>query len=514
MNEHGSRTWTEKERPSPTASRPPQDAKKRLRIALLLSSLWSILLAVFAYEGFFSDWEDTIARKQDLFPSESKSSQFALIVIDHIPADRPWPWPRLEYALCLRGLLAQLPQSVVFEVLLSEKGTKMSSFDQTFASLIRRINRVCFAADALLAEQQGEPLPAGATRLRGLPNIDYLTEYRSVIWPGATFVGDCPVGLANLEIPSGEVRSLPLVFRIQDALVPSLSLQAAAVFLGADLRQTTVRLGHAVILRDQQGKRIRTIPIDADGRTAVRYRHSPATIPRVDYDSYLVYANQAAHGEPTSDELPSFRGRQVWIGVTDGDIAPKLSTPVGKMTPVELHMQVARQIVEGEFIRPLPWYLSAALAFILCLWGTRLFVRLPPLWAVTIMGAVFAGAAGVSIASFLFLGLAFPLVTLFFSLLGAIICGTSVRLWNFPFSARKPPVGRSPIVVEVAPPVSPSGRSSEPIEAKPAYYPPGPAGQPPPLSPSLIRLQGALQRLEERRRRERSSGNNGLPGHP
>ncbi|QSR84053.1 CHASE2 domain-containing protein [Methylacidimicrobium sp. B4] len=513
MNDQGFRTSADEGAPSPAAAQSRQNEKKRLRIAVLLASLWSILLAIFAYEGFLSDWEERIARWEDLIPSESKSVHFALIAIDHIPADRPWPWPRLEYALCLRGLLAQLPQSVVFEVLLSENGPKMSSFDQTFASLVRRMDRVCFAADALLGDRQGDPLPPDAARLPGSPGLERLTEYRSVIWPGATFARDCPVGLANLEIGSGEVRSLPLVFRVRDALVPSLPLQASAVFLGADLRQATVRLGHAIILRDRRGKRIRTIPIDADGRIALRYRLSPKTIPRVDYDSYLVYANQAIHGQLSGDELPPLRGRQVWIGVTDGEIVPKLSTPVGKMTPVELQMQITRQIVDGEFIRPLPWLLTAAATFVLCLWGARLFVRLPAFGAVPIIGVLFAGTVVVSIVTFFFVGLALPLVTLFLSAFGAVICGTAARLWNFTPLRQKEAFEPPAIVVEVASATEPPVHASDPIEVKPVWSPSEPPEKPtPPPSSSLTRLQGALRRLEERRRRGGPTERNGLPG--
>lgn len=512
MNGQSSRTSADEEPSSPAGAESLQREKKRRRIAVLLACLWSILLAVFTYEGFLSEWEEKVARWEDLFPSESKSSRFALIAIDHIPADRPWPWPRLEYALCLRGLLAQLPQSVVFEVLLSETGAKMSSFDQTFGSLVRRMDRVCFAADALLGEHQGEPLPPGAMRLRDLPKLDRLTEYRSVLWPGATFVGDCPVGLANLEIGSGEVHSLPLVFRVKDALVPSLPLQAAAVFLGADLRETTVRLGHAILLRDRRGKRIRTIPIDADGRIAVRYRRSPKTVPRIDYDSYLVYANRATHGELSEDELPALRGRQVWIGVTDREIVPSLPTPLGKMTPVELQMQVARQIVDGEFIRPLPWFLAAATALVLCLWGARLSVRLPAFGAVPIMGILFAGAVVVSISTFFFVGLALPLVTLFLSALGAVICGTAVRLWNFSPSRRKPAFAQPAVVVEVASPAEPPVRASDPPDFNPVWPPSTAPGESPSPSSSMARLQGALRRLEERRRREHPAGKDELLG--
>lgn len=510
MNEQSSQAPPDQRAPSPPRAESRHPEKERLRIATLLATLWSILLAIFAFQGFLSEWEDKVARGEDLFPSESKSSHFALIAIDHIPADRPWPWPRLEYALCLRGLLAQLPQSVVFEVLLSEKGAKMSAFDQTFASLVRRMDRVCFAADALLGEHQGEPLPPGSARLKGSSALDSLTEYRSVIWPGAIFVGDCPVGLANLEAGAEEIRALPLVFRVKDALIPSLALQAAAVYLGADWSQATVRLGHAVILRDRHGKRIRTIPIHSDGRIALRYRHSPKTIPRIDYDSYLVYANQATHGQLSDDELPPLRGRQVWIGVTDGEIVPKMTTPAGTMTPVELQMQVARQIVDGEFIRPLPWFLTAVLAFALCLWGARLFVRLPALAAIAILGVLFAGTLAVSVATFFFVGLALPLVTLFLSALGAVICGAAVRLWNFSPLRQNTSFDEPAIVVEVSPAGSPC--ASEPVEVKPGPHPPPAAastGAPPPPSPSLARLQNALHRLEERRRKANPSQENG-----
>jgi adenylate cyclase len=486
--------------------------KKSLRVAGLLASLWSILLTLFAYEGILSGWEEKVTRWEEIPASESKSSHFALIAIDHIPADRPWPWPRLEYALCLRGLLQQIPQSVVFEVLLSENGGKMSSFDQTFASLVRRMEHVCFAADALLGEQQGGPLPPGAMRLPASPKLSDLTEYRSVIWPEATFAGASPVGLANLDVGSEEVRSLPLVFRVKEALVPSLALQAGAVYLGADLAQATVRLGHAIILRDRHGKRLRTIPVDAEGRIALRYRYSPKTIPRVDYDSYLVSANQASRGRLSEDELPPLRGRQVWIGVTDGAIVPKIATPVGPMTPVELQMQIARQIVEGDLIRPLPWFLAAAMAFALCLGGARLFVRLPVLGAISAIAILFASLVAVSVVTFFFVGLTLPLCTLLLSALGAILCGMAVRLWNFSPLRRVSSSEEPAIVWEVAASAPPSRAGfSNPVQENPVRSPsaPGAGGSPP--SPSRSRLQGALRRLEERRRTEGlSDGNGGL----
>ncbi|WP_018290667.1 CHASE2 domain-containing protein [Verrucomicrobium sp. 3C] len=504
---------TDEGAPSAARSGLQRNEKKSLRVAGLLASLWSILLTIFAYQGVLSGWENKVTRWEEIPPSESKSSHFALIAIDHIPADRPWPWPRLEYALCLRGLLAQIPQSVVFEVLLSEKGTKMSSFDQTFASLVRRMDHVCFAADALLGEQQGEPLPLGAMRLQGSTQLGNLTEYRSVIWPGITFAGENPVGLANLDVGSEEVLSLPLVFRVKEALVPSLALQAAAVYLGADLGRATVRLGHAIILRDRRGKRIRTIPVDAEGRIAVRYRRSPKTIPRLGYDSYLVYANQATRGQLSEDELPPLRGRQVWIGVTDEAIVPKMATPVGPMTPVELQMQVSRQIVEGELIHPLPWFLTATVGFALCLWGTRLFVTLPALSAISAIAILFAGTIAVSVTTFFFVGLALPLCTLLLAAFGAVICGTAVRLWNFsPFREERTSEKPS-VVVEVAASVPPLAASpSDPVQENPVRSPSAPAESGTPASPSLARLQGALRRLEERRRREGLSGESGRLG--
>ncbi|MGD9897032.1 MAG: CHASE2 domain-containing protein [Candidatus Methylacidiphilaceae bacterium] len=494
---------TDEGTPSSATAGSRQNQKKSLRLAGLLASLWSILLAIFAYQGLLSEWENKITRWEELPASESKTSHFALISIDHIPADRPWPWPRLEYALCLRGLLGQLPQSVVFEVLLSEKGAKMSSFDQTFASLVRRMDHVCFAADALLGEQQGEPLPPGAVRLKGSYKGGNLTEYRAVIWPGATFAGESPVGLANLDVSAGEIRSLPLVFRVKDALVPSLALQAAAVYLGADLSQSTVRLGHSIVLRDGRGKRIRTIPMDSDGRIAVRYGRSPKAIPRVDYDSYLVYANQATHGQLSEDELPPLRGRQVWIGVTDGAIVPRMATPVGKMTPVELQMQVARQIVEGEMIRPLPWFLTAALAAALCLWGARVFVRLPAFGAISAIGILLAGAVVVSVVTFFFAGIPLPLCTLLLSGCGAVVCGMATRLWNFSPSRQERTPEKPPVVVEVT--ATSTATSSDPWAATPVSSPSRAASGNVSASPSLARLQGALRRLEERRRREASS---------
>ncbi|VVM05135.1 hypothetical protein MAMC_00420 [Methylacidimicrobium cyclopophantes] len=186
------------------------------------------------------------------------------------------------------------------------------------------------------------------------------------------------------------------------------------------------------------------------------------------------------------------------------------------MTPVELQMQISRQIVEGEFVRPLPWFVAAAMAFALCLWGARLFVRLPAVGALPAIGALFGGTVLVSVVTFFFVGLTLPLCTLFLATLGAVICGIAVRLWNFSPLQPPTPTERPTVVVEVATTASPSPPASParavPLGTNPARSPSVPPDEEVPLSPSLARLQGALRRLDERRRRESSSNGTNRSG--
>ena len=116
-------------------------------------------------------------------------------------------------------------------------------------------------------------------------------------------------------------------------MVPSLVLQAAAQFLGADLSSSEIQIGRAIFLRTKDGKLLRTIPIDEEGRLRVRYHTSTTTSWQASFDNILVYDDQIQHGIPPERDLRSLARRQVWIGRTDPGTRERFATPARPVEP-------------------------------------------------------------------------------------------------------------------------------------------------------------------------------------
>ena len=403
------------------------------RHAALLGLVWSVLMTAFYAAGIFErvddrflDWEETFIR------SAAPGNDFALIPVEHVPSDRPWPWPRLDFALLQRGLIPEHPQSVVYESLMHDEDPRFSAFDQSFRMLLDRTGPAVFAAAALQPPGQGE-LPDGARLLRSRGEAGPIAAFGSFLWPVATFAVGRPVGVANLSSDPGEtVRRVPLVFRNGQKLVPSLALAAAAVRIGADLDQSELIPGSKIILRNAQGRALRTIPIDDEGRLRLRSRRPgiAAGLLRIPYDDFLVYADQMERGVKPAVDLRRLAGRQVWIGATDPAVAAPVRTAAGPRPPVELQLEAAAQIVRGDLILNVP---RGAVALLFLITGVLLawaahglgFFR-----ALAVVGGVTAAIFLLALGAFLLTGVHFPLLPFLVLGAGAFLSSRAAGAWD------------------------------------------------------------------------------------
>ena len=156
-------------KPAPAPAPPDPHQKRRVALAAGLALLWGIFTLLAQLSGALDAFEDPLLDWRLSLNSipAPPSDQLALIAIDTIPPDKPWPWSRLEYSLALRSLIDYAPQSVVFEMNLNDRDTEYASFDDTFSHIVERANTVVFAATVLTPS--GAAAPAGETRLASLP---------------------------------------------------------------------------------------------------------------------------------------------------------------------------------------------------------------------------------------------------------------------------------------------------------------------------------------------------------
>jgi adenylate cyclase len=420
--------------PAPAAVSEPPDPNQKRRVALAagLSLLWSsfALLAQFsgaldAFEEPLLDWRQSLASYH-----VKASDQLALIAIDAIPADRPWPWSRLDYSLVLRALIDYAPQSVVFDMNLNDRDTSYTSFDTTFSHIVERANIVVFAATALISKDSATP----PVRLDSIPfhgQTRLVPHFSSAIWPLETFAGASPVGANNLESESGlRLRRLPMVFLLDQKMIPSLALQATAQFLGADLSSSEVEVGRAIFLRRKDGKLLRAIPIDDEGRMRIRYHSGPAISWQASFDNVTVYDDQIQHGLAPDLDLRNLARRQVWIGRTDATQRERFNTAIGKLSRIEVQLQAEHTILDQDYVRPLPPMILAALYLLIGIGAATALIRLGPPHSAALLVVLLAFWFESSILAFQLYNVILPLPSFAMLIFGAYVAGLLAIYWE------------------------------------------------------------------------------------
>ncbi len=420
--------------PPPAPAPPPPDPHEKPRIALAagLAVLWGIFTllaqlsgALDAFEEPLLDWRISL----NAYPSPP-SDQLALIAIDNIPPDHPWPWSRLDYSLTLRSLIDYAPQSVVFDMNLNDRDADYTSFDDTFSHIVQRANTVVFASTVMMSPTNAKP----PDKLSSIPfrgNAHQVPRFSSAVWPLDTFASNSPVGVNNIEPEEGlRLRRLPLVFMLDGKMVPSLVLQAAAQYLGADLDSSEVQIGRAILLYRKDGKLLRTVPIDDQGRMRIRYHQGPGTSWQASFDNILLYDDQIQNGIKADLDLRTLIRRQVWIGRTDPDEPEKFKTPVGRLTRVEAQIQAERTILDQDYIRPLPPMILAMLYLLIGIGGAISVIRFGPVHAAAIFIIFAAFWFESSILVFRVYNVVLPLPSLALLLLGSYAVGILASYWD------------------------------------------------------------------------------------
>jgi len=418
--------------PAPVPEPPDPNQKRRVALAAGLSLLWGIFTLLAQFSGALNAFEEPLLDwRQSLHSYPIKpSDQLALVAIDAIPADRPWPWSRLDYTLMLRSLIDYAPQSVVFEMNLNDRDTDYTSFDTTFSHIIERANIVVFAATVMTTNNSAPP-PAKLGSLPFHGDTHLVPRFGSAIWPMETFAGASPVGANNLESESGlRIRRLPLVFMLNQKMIPSLALQAAAQFLGADLSLSEVQVGRAIFLRRKDGKLLRTVPIDDQGRMQIRYHPTPTTSWQASFDNILVYDDQLHNGLIPEHNLRSLAHRQVWIGRTDLGQREIFNTAVGKLSRVEVQLQAERTILDQDYVRPLPPMILAALYLLIGIGGAAALIKLGPIHSAAILIVLLAFWVESSILAFRLYNVILPLPSFVMLIFGTYMAGLLASYWE------------------------------------------------------------------------------------
>ena len=346
-----------------------------------------------------------------------------IVDIDEESVERlgQWPWPRTEIARLTQRLSDAGAAAIAFDIVFSEADrTSPEQIAQQLRlgagpkqdneALAARLSGLPSNDDGLadtfamspvalgfflLNEERGGALelPAGMAVL-GSPPLE-VEQYTGSV-QSLPILQDAAAGLGSLSIvgdDDGIVRKAPLVFFHQDELVPSLSLEALRVALGAQSilvktsdgsGETEGAAGAVVSIKVGDFE----VPTTAKGELLSRFtKPEPArTIP-----AWKVLSEQTS-----ADELAeAVEGQIIFVGASATGLRDLVATPLSDREPgVTVHAQAAEQIILGEFLSRPDWARGVEFLLVIILGGI-LALLLPKLGAV--VGAIvgFAGTASV-----------------------------------------------------------------------------------------------------------------------
>ena len=354
-----------------------------------------------------------------------------------------WPWPRSYLARLTDRLFDHGAAVVGFDILFAEPDRSspeqiaqswarfdgpqvvlpdLPAHDGLFSTALSGGPTVLSIAGA---QSGAAPTPKAGIAIAGEPPDQALTR-----WPGAL------VNLPQLQHPAtglgvvslgrggdGIVRSVPMVTRLGDTLLPSLSAELLRVAQGAGghVLRTAGQSGaaHPVALKTGAFE----LPLDTHGRFRVHFAgHRPERISP---------AGPILAGQGHDPALQAaVAGKIVVIGSSAQGLFDIRATPLSAHVPgVTLHAEVLEQVLAGQFLTRPDWARGAEVLALLALLAalTLVLLRQRPLLGLAVAAAAFAlppGAAWLAFGAGLLLDPLWPML----AVLGLYLPGTSLDL--------------------------------------------------------------------------------------
>ncbi len=368
-----------------------------------------------------------------------------------------WPWPRTDVARLTQTLTDAGASAVAFDIVFAEPDrtspariaqilrqnpdahgdfadvAALADHDELFGKTLARTPSILGVFLSPEANAARPPVKAGFA-FSGSPPLSAVPAYRGaqvplpVLSAGAAGDGFVTIGGAGDSI----IRSVPLISRVGDDIVPSLALEALRVAQGAGAIQVkssnggneTGGGGPAQVVAIKVGAF--EVPTDATGAILMHY-----TAPRPDR---LVPAWKVMTGAYTPQQMHDlFDGRIVFVGTGAAGLRDLVATPVSDREPgVVVHAQVIEQIMHQQFLQRPDWWTGLERVLILLL-GVGIAFLTPRLSALIGSAMVVLGVAAViAVSWFAFKGQGLLLdpVYLALGIAGPYFVGTVVSFYR------------------------------------------------------------------------------------
>ena len=344
-----------------------------------------------------------------------------------------WPWPRTEVARLVDRLAKAGAAAIVFDIVFAEPDRTsprnvlpiwrdidganvpdalLAGLPDHDAVLARTVAGTPTVLGIVLADQaQARPAPHWGVALAGKDVRPFLFTFGGAI-TNLPMLDAAAAGLGALNSApdrDGVVRHVPLFFAMKGAasaaegLYPALSAEALRV----------AQHGATYIVKGSGASGITAFGEDVGASSVVI---GDFTVPTDDrarvtlYDTGSVAQRTIPAWQVLEPDFASARvaGTIVFIGTSAAGLADLRATPLRPIAPgVEIHAEIAEQIVSGAFLTRPNWMTGAELLWMLVLSGALLLAlsRVGPFWSAILATAGIAAAFAVSWLAFRHLGL-------------------------------------------------------------------------------------------------------------
>lgn len=360
---------------------------------------------------------------QRLSPRTYAATPVRVVDIDEESLRRygQWPWPRSRIAAMIERLQVAGASVVAFDMVFAEADRTaprralpewgIEPSDPVFADIVGRTADPDAALAAAIAQmpvvlgfvltsnptEQDMPRRKGGLAVQGAPKGLKLGDYVSPRFTGA--VVNLPdllrpaQGLGSINVipqNDGIVRQLPLLLNGDGTLYPSLVVEALRVAEKASTlavkssgasgyqhwwQELGARLAGAEVIAELRiGRRV--VPTDGMGRVWL-------------HDSGRIAQRQIPAWQILSGEVTDLTGAILFVGTSAPGLLDLRATPLNLVTPgVEIHAQIAEQILTGVSLQRPYWTILPELALLIILSITLVLLlpRLGPLGC-TLLGA-------------------------------------------------------------------------------------------------------------------------------
>ncbi|GAB3190915.1 CHASE2 domain-containing protein [Hydrogenophaga aquatica] len=337
-------------------------------LGLLLLLLDPLLLQTLRHQGF-----DQYQRWQ---PRPYAEAPVRIIDIDEASLERlgQWPWPRTRIAELVQRVGEAGAAALAFDVVFAEPDrtsprtvsalwplppaardalAALPDHDEVLAAALRENDVVLgFAVQRDQDPQAGERLPSAPYRhvwVGGGPALDALHGFTTAV-PPLPVLDTAAKGMGALTfVPDadGVVRRVPLVLRLADQPVPSLSAEALRVGQGASNHLLRSAEGGAAALEEVRVGDV-TIPTTAQGEMWVHYS---APVPERYVPAWRVLTGEV--------DPALLAGNLVLVGSSAQGLMDLRFNPLGRVMPgVEAHAQALEQALTGHFLTRPHWALA------------------------------------------------------------------------------------------------------------------------------------------------------------